>query len=155
MEIHATLQQQIKEHGIAVALAYIESVIHMFSQMFKQSSCSSVSARDHHGEPTWSCFLVAECCAHSRTRFSLQVHVDQYSDCSSSHREKENLACGKFGVESFAVSVVLIHGIFNDMYRGPRWPSAHGNPISCKTAITTTSCTHAKSAVDSLHSAVT
>ena len=44
--------------------------------------------------------------------FSLQVHVDQYGDCSSSHRVKENLSCGKFGVESFAVSVVLIHGIF-------------------------------------------
>jgi len=28
-------------------------------------SYSWISASDHHGGPTWSCFLVAECCAHS------------------------------------------------------------------------------------------
>ena len=84
-----------------------ESVIQIcFHRCLEQSICSSVSARDHHGGPTWSCFLVAECCAHPRTQFSLQVHINQYGDCSSSHREIENLACWKVGVESVTVSVV-------------------------------------------------
>jgi len=67
------------------------------SVFWKVSSYSSVSASDHRGGQVWSCFLVAECRAHSRTWLSL--HVDKYCDSSckssSSHKQKESLSCGK------------------------------------------------------------
>jgi len=78
------------------------------SVFWKVSSYSSVSASDHHGGLTWSCFLVTECCAHSHAWLSLKV--DKYSDssykCNSSHKQKESLSCVKLGAQwEIAISI--------------------------------------------------
>jgi len=71
---------------------------HCTSVFWKVSSYSSVSASDHRGGLTWSCFLV-ETAVHAHSRAWLSLHVDKYCDSSckssSSHKQKENLSCGK------------------------------------------------------------
>ena len=101
---------------------------HRTSVFWKVSSYSSVSANGHRGGLTWSCFLVADCCAHSHAWLSL--HMDKYCDSSckssSSYKHKESLSCGKLGVQwEIAISITVVHTV----------AAAHGNPICCKTAI--------------------
>jgi len=71
------------------------------SIFWKVSSYSSVSASDHRGGLTWSCFLVAECCAHSHAWLSLKVnkYCDSSYKSSSSHKQKESLSCMKLGAQ--------------------------------------------------------
>ena len=126
-------QTGIEYHVNPIAFNNLESRLHsLWRQCTNKSSYSSVSASDHRGGPTWSCFLMADCCVSPHAWFSLQV--DQYCDTShnSSSSQIDSLSCGKFGTQwelckLITISVVIIHTV----------AATHGNPIICNTAIST------------------